>query len=226
MRLQRAVVSLLGVLVFISCAESYAAEGLERGRSSLLSFIASKCITIGDKRFCLEENADDRDQDKGEQAPGERSCPPGYVVLEKPNKYGAYCEPLDATKTPGERSCPPGYVVLEKPNKYGAFCEPKEGLPTPEAENCKFGMIGTPPNCNCPSGTEFLGFRGCVKYTMQRVSCELLPNKPGAYVRQDYWEQQKCFPLYGKDNSRGSCIRYQGGTDPLECCCEIRVYDK
>ena len=67
----------------------------------------------------------------------------------------------------GERSCRPGYVVLKEKNKYGAFCEPKEGLPAPApavVEECKFGMIGTPPNdCDCPPGTDFQGYKGCVK---------------------------------------------------------------
>jgi hypothetical protein len=32
---------------------------------------------------------------KTETEPGERSCPPGYVVLDKPNKCGAFCEPKE-----------------------------------------------------------------------------------------------------------------------------------
>ena len=78
--------------------------------------------------------------------------------------------------TQGERSCPPGYVVLDKPNQYGAFCEPKEGLPKPapaEAEKCKFGMVGTPPNCSCPFGSQFSGSRGCLK------TCCGTPNPQG-----------------------------------------------
>jgi hypothetical protein len=30
---------------------------------------------------------------------GERSCPSGYMVLDKPNKYGAYCELVPKTPT-------------------------------------------------------------------------------------------------------------------------------
>jgi hypothetical protein len=33
--------------------------------------------------------------DGGTTQPGERSCPVGYVVLEKPNKYGSFCEPKE-----------------------------------------------------------------------------------------------------------------------------------
>ncbi len=32
-----------------------------------------------------------------------------------------------------------------------------------EEESCKFGMVGTPPNnCECPTGTEFAGYKGCI----------------------------------------------------------------
>jgi hypothetical protein len=101
-----------------------------------------KCITIGDKRICLEDfgnkkNDDDDDAD------------------DKPKKTGNICE--------GEVACPPGYVVLDKPNKYGACCEPKEGLPAPkptEAEKCKFGMVGTPPNCEMPVQLGLLRLQG------------------------------------------------------------------
>jgi hypothetical protein len=78
-------------------------------------------------------------------------------------------------KTCGKKvNCEAGFVKLEKPNKYGACCEAREGLPPPkqqEAEKCKFpGEVGTPPNCTCPPGTEFMGYKGCV--TAQKVCCE------------------------------------------------------
>jgi hypothetical protein len=72
--------------------------------------------------------------------------------------------------------CEPGMFVLDKPNIYGACCqagaEPLKPKTTPaEAEKCKFpGEVGTPPNCKCPDGTEFMGYKGCVK--QQRVCCE------------------------------------------------------
>jgi len=82
----------------------------------------------------------------------------------------------------GERSCPPGYVVLKEKNKYGAFCEPREGLPPPaqaEAEKCQFGMIGTPPNdCACPAGTDFQGYKGCVK--VQNICCTAVIGEGGS----------------------------------------------
>jgi hypothetical protein len=83
----------------------------------------------------------------------------------------------------GERACPPGYVVLEKANKYGAFCEPREGLPPPaptQVETCKFGMIGTPPNCDCPAGTDFQGYKGCVPVQVSNIGyqCESTVSPP------------------------------------------------
>lgn len=84
----------------------------------------------------------------------------------------------------GERSCPPGYVVLDKPNKYGAFCEPREGFPASsspapkQAAKCQFpGEIGTPPNCRCPSDTQFYGYRGCMK------TCCSTPSKDPKYTK-------------------------------------------
>ncbi|TIW51658.1 MAG: hypothetical protein E5V54_32905 [Mesorhizobium sp.] len=38
-----------------------------------------------------------KDADVGSQ--GERSCPPGYVVLREKNKYGAFCEPKEGFPT-------------------------------------------------------------------------------------------------------------------------------
>jgi hypothetical protein len=45
-----------------------------------------------------------QNNDVGSQ--GARSCPPGYVVLDKPNKYGAFCEPKEGLPTKvDEASC-------------------------------------------------------------------------------------------------------------------------
>jgi hypothetical protein len=79
-------------------------------------------------------------------------------------------------KTCGKKvNCEAGFVKLEKPNKYGACCEAREGLPPPkqqEAEKCQFpGEVGTPPNCKCPDGTEFMGYKGCVKKVVQKICC-------------------------------------------------------
>jgi hypothetical protein len=80
--------------------------------------------------------------------------PAGYVVLEKPNKYGSFCEPKKGL-----------------PNT----------TPPAEAEKCKFGMFGTPPNdCHCPEGTEFQGYKGCV---LELACCQVVGgSKPGPNV--------------------------------------------
>ena len=114
---------------------------------SLRVMIAQKCVTVGGTRVCFEDGRNGR--------PRERKCPPGYVVLDKPNKYGAFCE--KRAEQPQERACPPGYVVLEKPNKYGAYCEPvgqTQPLPPPQ-----------PQPESCPDGQVFYPNQGCLRET-------------------------------------------------------------
>jgi hypothetical protein len=90
------------------------------------AFAKEKCISIGGKRVCFEDgknkkgNAEDDDnngdgepQPTGNKCQGEVACPSGYVVLDKPNKYGACCEPKEGfpnteAKKPGPGSCPAG----------------------------------------------------------------------------------------------------------------------
>jgi hypothetical protein len=119
-----------------------------RGGSGLAVSVASKCITVGDKRICLEDDDNPKNNDNED------------VNDDKPKKKKT------SNICAGDVSCPAGYVVLDKPNKYGACCEPKEGFPdkpAPAAEKCKFGMVGTPPNCECPFGSVFSGYKGCLK---------------------------------------------------------------
>jgi hypothetical protein len=120
-----------------------------RGASGLVVTASSKCITVGGKRVCLEDDDNDDDDDIGKKDDDDDDDKP------KKKKTGNICA--------GEVSCPAGYVVLDKPNAYGACCELKEGLPKPAPveEKCKLGMVGTPPNCECPSGTKFFGLKGC-----------------------------------------------------------------
>ena len=176
-----------------------------------------KCELVDGKLVCEKKTKSGQNDDDGDDNGDDEDTP----KKSNDKKIPKNCK---------KARCEPGMVVLDKPNKYGACCEAREGLPPPkqqEAEKCKFpGEVGTPPNCSCPPGTEFLGYRGCVKWTIQRANCELVPNKPGAYVRQDSWEDKRCVPLYGKDKSRGSCLNYQGSSDPLQCCCEVKVYEK
>ena len=69
----------------------------------------------------------------------------------------------EETVNPGEHSCPPGYRVLAVPGKYG-YCEPPEGTAEAVSTGCQHGMVGTPPNCHCPTNSELLG-GNCVHYT-------------------------------------------------------------
>ena len=105
-------------------------------------------------------------------------CPPGYKVLSAPNKYGAFCEaPPDANRCPSDRPngtppncCPDGTVFREgfcRPEKCSPgwtglppHCEPPAQAPAPvgPAPRCKPPLVGTPPNCACPSGQEL--FKG------------------------------------------------------------------
>ena len=41
---------------------------------------------------------------------GERSCPAGYVVLDKPNKYGSFCEPKEGLPTTPTEPCKFGMI--------------------------------------------------------------------------------------------------------------------
>jgi len=127
------------------------------------------CKMVNGQLVCgKQRNNDDDDDDENQPSPKKQKT-------EKKKKG-------KGTDSNGERACPPGYVVLDKPNKYGAYCEPKEGFPAKppaEAEKCKFpGQVGTPPNCTCPDGTEFLGLQGVRRIQdgsiLQRPRCDRL----------------------------------------------------
>jgi hypothetical protein len=127
-------------------------------------------------------------------------------------------------KDKGEHTCPEGYKVLKEKNQYGAFCEPIEGLPKPapaEAEQCKFGMIGTPPNdCHCPKGTEFVGYKGCVKVTTKEW-CDTV-NYAGIepFYKKCQGMGGKAYPApIQKNAGPGEELMY------IECC-SIKDYEK
>lgn len=70
--------------------------------------------------------------------------------------------------------CDPGEFKLDKPNIYGACCQATAAplTPKPVAEKCKFpGEVGEPPNCRCPEGTEFMGYKGCIAVKTFRYVC-------------------------------------------------------
>ena len=116
--------------------------------------VAFKCEMVEGKLVCGKtggsKSRDDDDDDNDDD-------------YDRPKKS----KDKEIPKTCGKKvNCEAGFVKLEKPNKYGACCEAREGLPPPkqeEAAKCKFpGEVGTPPNCSCPPGTEFMGYRGCL----------------------------------------------------------------
>ena len=72
-------------------------------------------------------------------------CPEGYRKLNKPNKYGAYCEPIEQ----GPPQCPSDRPVGPPPN-----CSPQgthftEGSCYPLT--CTPGWTGAPPHCQPPA---------------------------------------------------------------------------
>jgi hypothetical protein len=170
--------------------------------SSSFASAGKKCVTIGEKRVCFEEGKNKKNDDDDDDDDDHK--------LKK--KAGNKCE--------GEISCPAGYVVLDKPNKYGACCEPKEGLPAPAStEKCKFpGEVGTPPNCRCPDGTEFSGYKGCVKVEMKK-KCVVYPTSGFTQDERNRLDKEWA-------QIRDNCPKNAGpaGCIGATCCCEYKVY--
>jgi hypothetical protein len=101
-----------------------------------------KCIVIGGHKFCKDFGKEDND--KGTKAPpaGDKSATPAEPKCTKPNMIEV---------KPGVCACKPGYDY-----GGGEGCEKK----------CAYGMVGTPPNCKCPTGAtlEVTGkfTKGCI----------------------------------------------------------------
>ncbi|MDG4884457.1 hypothetical protein [Mesorhizobium sp. WSM4884] len=64
-----------------------------------------------------------KDVDIGNE--GERSCPPGYVVLKEKNKYGAFCEPKEGFPAQADQ----GGAVPAPAALQNVCCKPGEGGP-------------------------------------------------------------------------------------------------
>ena len=80
-----------------------------------------------------------------DEKPKVRSCPPGYRVLDRPNKYGAYCEIIPRETPPPKKTVPPPPKQLPPPPK-----------PTPPPRpHCTGGKVNRSPDgaCVCPGGT-------------------------------------------------------------------------
>ena len=77
----------------------------------------------------------------------------------------------------------------------------------PEGMTCRDGMVGTPPNCQCPRNSELLGGK-CVRYTATTCSNGLAPDSlPQACRRVE---------------EKLSCRMREDGLK--DCCCVL--YDK
>jgi hypothetical protein len=100
-------------------------------------------------------------------------CDAGEVTLDKPNKYGACCEPKEGFCPPDRPSGTPPNCCPEDTTFREGFCRPTNCPPgsvgTPPHcqrtcgegkvlvdqtcyDPCPPGTIGTPPSCRCPDG--------------------------------------------------------------------------
>ena len=210
------LVSSLAVLGFVSMAAAApvaTAIAAQVSPREVVVPVAFKCEMVEGKLVCGSTKGDkNREDDDGE---GD----------DRPKESKDKVIP----KTCGEKvNCEAGFVKLEKPNKYGACCEAREGLPPPkqqEAEKCKFpGEVGTPPNCSCPPGTEFMGYRGCLPKKADPVGpspkklvkeCYTFP-----FTREDPQAYQAPFTAKCQNVYKGK-IQCDGGyaSGKLECCC-------
>ena len=205
MNLSHLLTALLGVAVACFIGGAEASPHLQAPKFSTLPTQAGfNCGLINGKLVCGDKkntkHNDDDDNDQGKNNDDNDQKPKG-------KKTAKDCK---------KARCEPGLVVLEKPNKYGACCEAREGLPPPAAEKCKFpGEVGTPPNCQCPNGTEFLGYKGCVKFTYQEAYC-INPSVPGGGFNTKASED-----LAAKCKSEGG---YGQCPTKESCCCMKKVY--
>ena len=212
-------VSSLAVLGFVSisaAAPIAPAIAVQVSPREVVVPVAFKCEMVEGKLVCGKTGGSkSRDDDDGDNDDDDR-----------PKKSKDKVIP----KTCGKKvNCEAGFVKLEKPNKYGACCEAREGLPPPqqqEAEKCKFpGEVGTPPNCSCPPGTEFMGYRGCLpKKAADPIGpspkkvineCYTFP-----FTREDPQAYQAPFTEKCRDVYKGK-IQCDGtfASGKLKCCC-------
>jgi hypothetical protein len=74
--------------------------------------------TVPDEEADVQDSDNAKDRDDAQDS-AVHSCPPGHVVLEKPNAAGSHCEPVGAGKDVGEPS----------PSKDAPAAPPKEKAP-------------------------------------------------------------------------------------------------
>ncbi len=109
--------------------------------------------TTGIRPFCMPLKEDKKEKPKKEKPKKEkpkRDCGPGYRELDKPNKYGAYCEEIAPAK------CPAGWTGTPPACQPPAPPPPPPPPPPPDpvgpSPKCAPPRIGTPPNCVCKPG--------------------------------------------------------------------------
>lgn len=114
--------------------------------------------------------------------------------------FGKGASPGDATKEAIPEPGPGGFL-----RGTGGGQAVQGGTVDPNA--CQGGMVGTPPNCQCPESSELLG-GNCVHYTATSCSKGLAANDP----------PQACANVEEKTSCK---LRDDGLKD---CCCV--AYDK
>jgi hypothetical protein len=111
---------------------------------------------------------------------------------------------------PGARINTPDEGVDNAPPAQGesGWTQPAPGeTPATTETGCQKGMVGTPPDCRCPQGSELLG-GNCVHYTASACSSGLAPDAL----------PQACRGV----EEKLSCTMRQDGLK--DCCCV--TYDK
>jgi hypothetical protein len=84
---------LLAVFVCATAVDaSYKAVAADAPRRALVIQAGFACSFSHGRIVCGETKS--KKKKNGKDDGGERACPPGYVVLAKPNKCGSFCQPL------------------------------------------------------------------------------------------------------------------------------------
>ncbi len=164
------MISSLAVLGFVSIAAAAPVASIIATQVSAREVVvpvAFKCEMVEGKLVCGKtggnKNRDDDDDDDDD---------------DKPKKSKDKVIP----KTCGKKvNCEVGYVKLSKPNAHGACCEARDA--PAKAEKCKFPGQINPPNCDCPQGTEFMGYKGCMP-KLDNWSCKA--TAPSGYTYLSY----------------------------------------
>ena len=195
------LVSSLAVLGFVSTAAAAPSASVIAAQVSpreVVVPVAFKCEMVEGKLVCGKtggsKSRDDDDDDNDDDD-------------DRPKKSKDKVIP----KTCGKKvNCEVGYVKLSKPNAHGACCEAAPAKQQ-EAAKCKFPGQINPPNCDCPPGTEFLGYKGCVRVT-EVDYCKEVPET-----------------AEGKGSAQAGCPAPVSctpiGTLYLRCCCKAKKFE-